>query len=229
MLRLFIFFAIAFFLFGCNNYIKDDSNAYKVINSVIDYHKNLINKNIEVFPDSGDTISYEDFVVIPKISHLLALKENDSELYFTLKGAFSKGTIFRNYFSFIDTSYVRKQLNKIEEKNLESERLKYNLVPYNYDFESYFQADSLIDRYKKDVIFFSWPIFNLKENLAIICYVYLKKSYQIRQLVLLKKDPTNKNWIFVKQYGLVSKFVPENGNWSKDSVFYTVYVGSISK
>jgi len=229
MTRITILLTLLFIFNGCENPKKFDTDSYEIINSVIEYHKSLIDKNAEVFPNTGDTILYADFRIIPQTSRLTEMIRKESKLFLSLNGITSKNTEFDKYFNLTDSSFIKKQLSSNLSKSLDTTHLDYNYISYHQNFDSHFQADSLIEIYNKDLIFLDFPIINSEENTSIICYVYVKKSYQITKLIRLEKDLEKNSWKIVKQYGIVYKYTQEKNDLKNDSVLYTIYVGSIER
>lgn len=229
MTRITILLTLLIVFNGCENPKKFDTDSYEIINSVIEYHKSLIDKSAEVFPNTGDTILYADFRIIPQTSQLTSIIREESKLFLSLNGSTSRNTEFDKYFNLTDSSFIEKQLLSNLSKSLDTTHLAYNYIPYHQEFDSYFQADSLIDIYNKDLIFLDRPIINSEKNISIICYVYVKKSYQITKLIRLGKDLDKNSWKIVKQYGIVYKYTPDKNDLKNDSVLYTIYIGSIER
>jgi hypothetical protein len=229
MKRIIRFLVLLIIISGCDNSQKTTLDSNVIINSIIEYHESLIDNSAEVFPNTGDTILYQDFRVVQQTSQLTDLIREESKFLLSINGMTSKNTEFDKYFNMTDSSFVKEQISKNASKILDTAGLDNKFIAYFHEFESYFQADSIIDEQNKDLIFLDFPIFDSKGNSAIICYVYLKKSYQITKLVKLDKNIDDNNWKMVKQYGLVTKYIPENNDWEKDSVFHTIYVGSMER
>ena len=124
---------------------------------------------------------------------------------------------------------MRVRLKNNKSQFLDTTKLSCDWIPYYYEFESYFQAIPIIQQYKKDVIFFDNPLFNSDSTLSLLGYIYLKKSYQITKIVRLRKNLEHSSWNIEKQYGFFLKIQPENNDWVRDSVFYTIYLGALSR
>ena len=230
MRRTLLFVCIISIIFwGCDNSNKECFTSYEIMNKIIEYHDTIKFYHAEIFPNVEDTILYEDFFVVPLTSKIIKLKRQESEIYFTLNGMSSKNTKFSSYFDIADTAIIENQIENNNSQILDTTKLFCDKIPYYREFESYFQVKPILQQYNKDVIFFDKPLFNDDGTLSLLCYIYLKKAYQINKIVLLRKDLKQSSWNIEKQYGFMIKYKPENNDWENDTVFYTIYLGSMIK
>ena len=230
MKRVLLFICTVIIFCGCKNSTKKEYvTSYEIIDEIIRYHNDIKFYSAETFLGSADTIRYEDFVVIPLTSKIIDTKRIDSEIYFTLLGMSSINTKFNIYFDFADTTIIENQIKNNKSLILDTTKLVYDRVHFYQEFESYFQAQPIFQQYKKDVIFFDNPLFNSDNTLSLIGYIYLKKSYQITKMVLLRKNLEQSSWNIEKQYGFFIKIQPENNDWDRDSVFYSIYLGALDR
>jgi len=227
MKRVLLFICIVFC--GCNNSKEEYLISYEILNEIIRYHNEIKFNVAETFLDSADTILYQNFVVIPFTSKIINTQRIDSKIWFTLDGMLSNNTKFDKFFDIADTTIIENQIKNNKSQILDTTKLNCDWISYYSEDESYFQAIFILQQYKKDVILFDKPLFNSDNTLALLCYIYLTKPYQITKIVQLRKNLDTSSWNIEKQDGVFLKIQPENNDWDRDSSFYRIYLGSFSR
>ena len=189
---------------------------YEVINSLIEYEKQLTSKR-EIFNGSPDTIRYNHPILLDKTTEVLRY----NNLKFGINRARPSGTDFKNFFEIKDSSYVIAQFQLDPKIGLDTSLIKFISI-YNTSTKQidYNLKKQIIKSSQQDILQFSPPYFD-KSNNAIIGSIRNCNEYQIEKLFHLVK--INNKWVIKKEIGVTYKRVDRKDN-SK-----AIYLGTIKR
>lgn len=184
-----------------------NEDTYEIINKLIDYQLKS-NKVTIIDTSEMDTIKFGDFLVGEKPYDNIVLSNIDKQKFFGYNGYTSRAFSYDSYFDLKDTSFINDQISAREFQIWDSTKIRNVQFALYPDSSSRFYILKLCEKYGKDILLISEPVFNRKKNKVLICYIYLTKFYQFDNYVFLLKN--NNKWVIKTNKSVVGKFVWKN-------------------